>query len=107
MQCLAAPADQQSGVLALDLKDERAILGVITNICLGHDSHSGKEVVEHLGDKLLCLSVALCGRTFVLSARAVFLFVVVLLRLFVNIFGNRRLRVIFSVCGRFLRPRTP
>ena len=59
LQCLAAPADQQTGVLTLDLEHKRAVFGVVSYIGLCDDSHGGEEVVEDLGDKLLCLFVPL------------------------------------------------
>jgi hypothetical protein len=59
---LAAPSDEQSCIVTLDLEDERAVFGVITNIGLRNDAHGGQEVVDHLCDKLFRLGIALKWR---------------------------------------------
>ena len=59
LQGLTAAANQETGVLALDLENERAVLGVISHICFGNYAHCCQEVIQNLGNQLLCLGVRL------------------------------------------------
>ena len=47
LESLAPSPDEQARVLALDIKYRDAVVGLLTDICIGHDTHACQEVVDH------------------------------------------------------------